>query len=158
MSGVAWKLAIRQYYDLMIHTSVTMYWTIATSKQITKRETRERWVSIWCQTSYTLVDSLLSRLFFGLALVGHFRMYSNRRGLCKPHTRMSERYVEPPAIRGANKAPPWNTENLSKKLISKIFATSFASGKNLAETFRKLLTLTRLKKGRNAQIEANNST
>ena len=29
-------------YDLMMHTSVTMYWTTATSKQITTRETRER--------------------------------------------------------------------------------------------------------------------
>ena len=39
-----------------------------------------------------------------------------------------------------------------------MFATYFAIVENLAETFRKLLTLTRLKKGRNAQIEANEST
>ena len=70
MSGVAWKLAIRQYYDLMIHTSVTMYWTIATSKKTTTRETRERGVSNLFQTSYTLVDSLLSRAIEVIFRVG----------------------------------------------------------------------------------------
>ena len=47
---------------------------------------------------------------------------------------------------------------MSKKQISKIFATYFASAENLAETFQKLPTLTRLKKVTNAQIEANEST
>ena len=39
-----------------------------------------------------------------------------------------------------------------------MFATSFAIVENLAETFRKLLTLTRLKKARNARVEADEST
>ena len=47
---------------------------------------------------------------------------------------------------------------MSKKKIAKIFATSFTIVENLTESFLKLLTLTRLKNGRNAQIEANELT
>ena len=80
-----WKEDRHVSFNVMMHTSVTMYWNPATSKQITTRETRERWISNWFQTGYTLVGSLLSRFLGRLALVGHFRMYSDRRGPSRPH-------------------------------------------------------------------------
>ena len=47
-------------------------------------------------------------------------------------------------------------KTLRKKI--NFFATSFVIVENLAETFQKLLTLIRLKKGTNPQIEANELT